>query len=91
MAAESSPTSNDFDNAFTDQQQAHYSGDNMVNYEQLLMSGHCADYAKLEKSDCENYDVLGKSKIKAYSDRENVVFDASRVKPTGGRYGHDQI
>jgi hypothetical protein len=73
MANKFSPNSDDFDHAFTAQQQANYTGDNMVNYEQLLMNDHCADYAKLEKSDCENYDVLSKPKIKAYFERENVV------------------
>jgi hypothetical protein len=73
MANKFSPSSDDFDHAFTAQQQANYTGDNMVNYEQLLMNDHCADYAKLEKSDCENYDVLSKPKIKAYFERENIV------------------
>lgn len=69
MADKFSPIFNDVGKTCTNQQQqqqAHYSDDNnMDNYEQLLVSDHCADYAQLEKSDCEIYDVLSKPEIKA--------------------------
>lgn len=67
MANKFSPSSDDFHHAFAAQQQANYTGDNMVNYEQLLMNDHGADYANLEKSDSENYDVLTSPKSKRTS------------------------
>jgi hypothetical protein len=85
MANKFLSTFNDSGKEFTDQQQAHYTGDNMVNYEQLLTSGHRADNAKLDSTDCENYGVLSKPEIKAHSELDNVS-DANTV--SGNRHDH---
>jgi hypothetical protein len=58
----------------------------MISYEQLLTSDCYPDYAKLEKSDCESYDVIVKSTVTACSERENVVADVNMV--TDNRQDH---
>lgn len=61
------------------QQQAHCSGDNVAKYEQLLTSGHGADYSKLVHSDCESHEVLSMSISEADLTPKYVVRDLNRV------------